>query len=334
MYGVPQTIDVGVFYYRQDLLSAAGEEPPETFESLVRIAKKLQRPDQLWGFVWQGKQYEGLICNFVEVLTGFGGYWINPENADVGLDRPEAIAALEWMCNTIHGAGISPPGTTAYTEEEARLMFLSGRAIFLRNWPFVYIMAQQPGSAVRGNVGLKSMPSAPNGRPAATLGGWGICVAKNSRHKEEAWRFCEYITALPQVRRIQASRGSPPALKSFYQGNNDPVQSEIYNVIQSAVVRPAVPQYAQASDILQRYLSAALTGRMSSQAALNNAAKETRLLLGRAAGANRTQNRASLAGHLSSSSLPSKRGDWTKATDASRAQKHDPAVYQIASSIQ
>jgi multiple sugar transport system substrate-binding protein len=280
IYRVPQTIDVGVLYYRRDLLAAAGETPPETFDELVRIALKLQRPDRLWGFVWQGKQYEGLICNFVEVLTGFGGYWINADSDDVGLDRREAIAALEWMCNTIHGAGISPPGTTAYTEEEGRLMFLSGRAVFLRNWPFVYTMAQQPGSAVRGNIGLKLMPAAPNGRPTATLGGWGMCVAKNSPHKEEAWKFCEYLSALPQVRRIQATRGTPPALKSFYETTNDPVQRDIYKVMQSAVVRPRVPQYAQASDILQRYVSAALTNRMTSQAAMANAAKETRLLLG------------------------------------------------------
>jgi len=280
IYRVPQTIDVGVFYYRRDLLDAAGETPPETFDELVRIAQKLQRPDQLWGFVWQGKQYEGLICNFVEVLSGFGGYWINAESGDVGLDRPEAVAALEWMRNTIHAAGISPPGTTAYTEEEGRLLFLSGHAIFLRNWPFVYTMAQQAGSAVRDHVGIKPMPAGSNGKPAATLGGWGMCVAKNSRHKEEAWKFCEYISALPQVRRIQASRGSPPALKSFYETSNDPVQRDIYKVTQRTVVRPPVPQYAQASDILQRYVSAALTLRMTSQAAMTEAAKETRLLLG------------------------------------------------------
>lgn len=280
IYRVPQTIDAGVFYYRRDLLGAADETPPETFNELVRIAQKLQRPDQLWGFVWQGKQYEGVICNFVEVLSGFGGYWIDADSGEVGLDRPEAIAALEWMRGTIHTAGISPPGTTAYTEEEGRLMFLSGRAVFLRNWPFVYTMAQQPGSAVRGNVGFKPMPAAPNGRPAATLGGWGMCIAKNSRHKKEAWKFCEYSSALPQVRRIQASRGTPPALKSFYETTDDPVQRDFYKVMQNTVARPRVPQYAQASDILQRYVSAALTQRMTSQAAMMAAAKETRLLLG------------------------------------------------------
>ena len=128
-------------------------------------------------------------------------------------------------------------------------------------------------------VGIKPMPAAANGRPAATLGGWGMAIAKNSRHKEEAWKFCEYVTALPQVMRVQAHRGSPPALKAFYESNNDPAWRDIYRVMETAVVRPPIPQYAQASDILQRYVSAALTARMTPEEAMHAAAKETRLLL-------------------------------------------------------
>ncbi len=279
IYRVPQHIDVGMLYYRRDLLEAAHEQPPATFDDLLRIAKELQHPDQLWGYVWQGKQYEGLICDFMEVLTGFGGFWVDAATNDVGLDHPEAVRALEWMRDTIHRTGISPPGTTAYMEEESRLVFQGGRAIFLRNWPYVWITSQQAGSAVVGKVGIKPMPAAAGGRPSATLGGWGMCVAKNCPHKDEAFKFCEYISALPQVLRVQASRGSSPALKSYYENSADPVQRDLYTVLQTAVVRPRIPQYAQASDILQRYVSAALTDRISPDEAMNSAAKETRLLL-------------------------------------------------------
>jgi len=280
IYRVPQHIDVGMFFYRRDLLEAAHEPPPETFDDLVRVAQKLQHPEQLWGYVWQGKQYEGLICDFMEVLTGFSGFWINADTNEVGLDRPEAVRALQWMRDTIRRTRISPPGTTAYTEEESRLIFQGGRAIFLRNWPFVWITSQQPGSAVIGKVGIKPMPAMPNGHPAATLGGWGMSIAKNSRHKDEAWKFCEYVSALPQVMRVQAHRGSPPAIRAFYENSNDPAWRDIYQVMETAVVRPRIPQYAQASDILQRYVSATLTERMTPADAMKAAAKETRLLLG------------------------------------------------------
>jgi multiple sugar transport system substrate-binding protein len=51
-------------------------------------------------------------------------------------------------------------------------------------------------------------------------------------------------------------------------------------VLEKAVLRPPIAQYAQASDILQRYLSAAITQTMTPEQAMNRAAQETRRLLG------------------------------------------------------
>jgi multiple sugar transport system substrate-binding protein len=56
---------------------------------------------------------------------------------------------------------------------------------------------------------------------------------------------------------------------------------QLLDVVQNSALRPPISQYAQASDILQRYLSAAITGKMTSAAAMQNAAKETRNLLAR-----------------------------------------------------
>lgn len=58
-----------------------------------------------------------------------------------------------------------------------------------------------------------------------------------------------------------------------------PHYPELLKISQSAVLRPPIAQYAQASDILQRYLSAALTDRLTSEQAMKAAASETRLLL-------------------------------------------------------
>jgi multiple sugar transport system substrate-binding protein len=57
------------------------------------------------------------------------------------------------------------------------------------------------------------------------------------------------------------------------------VPPEFLPLLLNARPRPPIPEYAQASDILQRWLSAALTGRVSPETALHEAALETRLLL-------------------------------------------------------
>ncbi len=174
LYRIPVRTDVGLLYYRKDWLQAAGLDPPATFADLTRIARQLEDPPARWGYVWQGKQYEGLVCDFLEVLNGFGGFWIHPGTLEVGLDRPEARRALEFLAGTCTGSRpISPPGVTTYQEEESRRLFQDGRAVFLRNWPYAWRLSQREDSPLRGRVGVMPMVAAPGGRARGNAGWLG-----------------------------------------------------------------------------------------------------------------------------------------------------------------
>src|SRR4028118_2335533 len=73
LYRIPTNSDAGVLYYRTDLLEQAGVKPPETFQEMVQIAQTLQKQGKTpWGYLWQGRQYEGVSAMFVEILEGFG----------------------------------------------------------------------------------------------------------------------------------------------------------------------------------------------------------------------------------------------------------------------
>ena len=65
VWGVPWYADAGLLYYRQDLLEQAGfSEPPKTWEDLKEQAQKAARDtDTRFGFVFQGAEYEGGVCN-------------------------------------------------------------------------------------------------------------------------------------------------------------------------------------------------------------------------------------------------------------------------------
>ncbi len=265
LYRIPAFTDAGVLYYRKDLVP----EPPRTFGELAAQARKFQTRER-WGFLWQGKQYEGLVTAFLEVLWGFGGDWIDPATREVFLDRPEAAAALDFMKSTI--GAISPPGVTGYIEEDTRLLFQSGRAVFLRNWPYVWTLMQQSNAPVAANVAYVPMVHAPGRSSAATLGGWGFGISSFCPNPEAAWSFVRFITRDEQLIRVQKRVGRIPSRKSLLPGEFEPIAQKMR-------ARPAIPEYAQASDILQRWLSAALTGRAECDRALREAAGETRLLL-------------------------------------------------------
>lgn len=285
LYRMPFRSDAGMLYYRKDLLEENGFDPPETTQELIEISQTLQEQgDVEWGYVWQGRQYEGLAAVFVEVLEGHGGFWVNPETEEVGLDEPEAIAAVEFLTGTID-KGISPTGVTTYQEEEARRFFQNGRTVFMRNWPYVWPLANEDDSAVQGKIAIKPMVHEAGFSAGACQGGWGLALVKDSPHKEEAWRVIEFMTSESVQKQFILDTAYVPSRRSLF---NDPEivakyshYPDLLEVQEQSVLRPPIAQYAQASDILQRNLSSALTGRLSPQEAMEQAADETRRLLGR-----------------------------------------------------
>ncbi|MDZ8090310.1 MAG: ABC transporter substrate-binding protein [Nostoc sp. DedQUE12b] len=283
LYRIPVRSDVGMLYYREDLIKQAGLKPPETFDDLIRISQVLQKKKQVnWGYVWQGRQYEGLVAMFAEILDGFGGFWVKPDTLEVGLDRPETLQAIEFLRSTIR-EGVSPPGVTTYQEEDTRRLFQSGQVAFLRSWPYAWPLAQAENSPIRGKIAIKPMVHAPGKTGGASLGGWGLGIAKSSQHPEEAWKAIQYFTSREAQRRFIFSAGYVPSRRELFTDPGIvakyPHYPQLLQVVDNAVLRPPIAQYAQTSDILQRYLSAALSGRMNPERAMQAAAAETRRLL-------------------------------------------------------
>ncbi|MGK7937743.1 MAG: ABC transporter substrate-binding protein [Xenococcaceae cyanobacterium] len=281
LYRIPFRSDAGMLYYRQDLLTQAGYKPPQTFSELMQISQDLQQQGLAeWGYVWQGKQYEGLAAMFVEILQGHGAFWVDPQTLEVGLDKPEAIQAVEFLRTTIEQK-IAPPGVTTYAEDETRLLFENGKAVFLRNWPYIYTSALN--SPIAGKYSIKPMVHAPGESSGACQGGWGLGIAKSSKHPDAAWQVIKFFSSENAQREYVLANGYVPSRTSLF---NDPKivakyshYPKLLSVVQNSALRPPISQYSQVSDILQRYLSAALTKKMTSETAMNAAAEETRRLL-------------------------------------------------------
>lgn len=288
---LPVYVDGGVLYYRKDLLGKYGfDGPPVTWRELVKQSEKVQagerggKPD-FYGFVWQGAQYEGLICNFVEFAVSNGG-GIEIEDSRVNLDTPENVEALTLMRELIHGYRISPPNTyTEMNEEEARIQFQEGAALFERNWPYAWGLHQREGSPVKGKVGIGPLPHFEGGKSVACLGGWHLGISKYSDAKEKAAKLAGFILSYDVQKRLALKLNWNPGRKDVYEDEEIveeyPHFAVLKEVFKQAYPRPVVPYYTVISEILQRHVNAALSGKTSPEEALAAAEAETNEIIGR-----------------------------------------------------
>lgn len=262
-YAVPWFIDAGLLYYRKDLLAKYGFSPPEAWEQLARIATVIKRREPgTYGFVWQGKQYEGLVCNALEYIWSAGGDVF--DDSQVVLDSPANRRALGFMQALVHGDGVSPELVMTATEEPSRRIFGSGKAVFLRNWPYAWTLFEQPGSPVKGKVGITVLPHFPGHASAATLGGWQLGVNRNSRHPEAAAAFVRFMTSSEAQKELALAYGLNPARRSLYDDPAllaaQPLLPQLRAIFDHARPRPVTPQYVRISQVLQSEFSAVVAG--------------------------------------------------------------------------
>jgi len=286
LYRIPFRADVGVLFYREDWLKELHEDPPETFKDLLAISQKIiQQKGIPYGYLWQSKPTEGLAAMFVEVLYGHGGFWIN-EQKEVGLNRLEATQAVEFLRDTIK-KGISPRDFKTYDEQYTRSRFRDNQAVFMRNWPDVWLEVNGLEPSFPSNIAITPVVSAEGKGIVTGRGGWGFGIAKNTGHKKEALQAIKFLTSAASQHKFTLAYPSVPSLKRlFYEPKIVAKYShypQLLYIIENSsdeYVRPRIPQYARASCILQKYLSEALNvDKNGYKEAMNAATKETQDLL-------------------------------------------------------
>lgn len=279
LVAIPWFTDAGLLYYRTDLLSEYGLEPPTTWEELETAAKKVQAGERakgnedFWGYVWQGNAYEGLTCDALEWLASNDGGSIIEFDGTISVNNPRAVEILEQAAGWV--GTISPPGVIGFAEEDARAMFQGGNALFMRNWPYCYSLGNGPDSAIAGKFDVSPLPAGASGKGAATLGGWQLSVSKYSKNPEVAADVALFFASYEEqkARAIQASMN--PTIMSLYQDPEvlkaSPFMGSLYDVFINAVARPSTvsaPRYNEVSTLFFNAVHSVLTKKSTAADAL------------------------------------------------------------------
>ena len=246
-WAVPFHMDVGLLYYRADLVGP--EEITERVEAdgwrgLLALAGEARDEYGLaHGYTGQFGDYEGLTVNALEFVLdprvgadegGRGAFHDagGEERCPVAVRASGDFQGLRILEEGLHPrgeeAGVIPHAALEETEAESLSRFRSGDVVFMRHWPRAVpqlradaesaetlreglVWAGWGGEAEGGEPAFGVLPL-----PTAVLGGHSLAVAEDSRHPEQAWSLVRAMTGREAQRDLHAS-GLLPARSSGYQ---------------------------------------------------------------------------------------------------------------------
>ena len=278
LYGVPLYVDVGLVFYRKDLI---GDFPnPVSLQDLeTAITETFDQSSGkgLLGYVFQGAQYEGLNVSFFEAIFSENVEIIS-DNGKVRINSDVAVSVLKKLHDMIYKNGIIPPSVLLFEEEESRNIFALGRTLVLRNWPYVIFPRPRSFRVPPKDIGIASFR-----RPV--LGGWYLGIAKSSKHPKKAWEVIKFLTSQQtQIDRAENPVISRRRIPSDIKVISDlliryPFLRDVERALGRAKARPRIENYHSFSKSLSSALFSVLSDPKATEKTIKVALDKVQLQL-------------------------------------------------------
>jgi len=280
----PLFIDIGLMYYRRDILKELPDYPrieaklrrSITWREFIALGRRLRSANRPF-YVFQADNYEGLICSFYEALAGQGRTLF--ENGRLQLQTPEAKRGLQLLTDLVHRYRLSPPIVTQFKENPSFHYALQRDAVFIRGWPGAFINNTFPDSEAKKipNLQMAALPHFKGGKPVAVFGGWDLMVSKESTKKKESVEFLKFVVRKKMQELLYRKGGYIPINRAVYRDSSflhlNPQLVYLRELLNMGVYRPSLIDYTKISDVISYYVHLAIRGDLSVDEALQRAAK-------------------------------------------------------------
>ncbi len=290
VYSIPWQRSTPIFYYNKDMFRKAGLDPdhaPKNWTELVEYAQKLTIRDSS-GNVTQWGVEAPVADTSPWVIQGFlieaGAKYFDPNGKWVKFNSPEAVRALQFILDLQNKYKVHPPGPTSpafwgqvpqdFIQQKVAMIYTStGNMTFIRtNAKFEWNAGFMPADKQYG---------------APTGGGSFYIFDKIPRERQvAAWTFIRWMTEPQQAARWSVATGYVPIRKSelsapAFKDYMKQVPQALTATLQLRVAgeQMTIHDVDQIGILLVTAIQAAQTGRLSAQAALDQAQRDATQIL-------------------------------------------------------
>jgi ABC-type glycerol-3-phosphate transport system substrate-binding protein len=275
VYGVPFQMNTRSIAYNQTMLQKAGLQPPKTYADLLADAKKLNTNGK-YGIVLGGKDGWPLLDTWSGIAGMQGSNVFAMKNGKFNFTSPQSVSALAYM-QQLYKAGVFMPGTLSMTWDQANQAFENGQAAFMLDegsWEVGSIATTAPTL----KYGVVSWPTPSSNASGKLYGGAAVAlmVPTKSQNQQQTFKFLDYLTTVDQQKSYVKSTQeiSPVPAANTHETMSDPHLVQYSSMLKNAQPYPVIANEDQTRSVLYKYLSEALAGQMSPQAALQQATQE------------------------------------------------------------
>lgn len=279
LYAVPIYLDISVMFYRDDLLRKFHDYKKLekkivgslTWHDFIQLGKKSNLKERF--YVYPADEYEGLICSFAELIID--------QNYDFFANKFRfsdkiSVKSAKLLSDLVNKYKISPKNIINYREKNAYEDFITNDALFLRGWQSFKKDTKNLNKSKTKDKFIKEarLPHFKGSKIGATIGGWNLMLAKNSKHKKEAIKFMKFILKEKSQKILYEQGSYLPVIKSLYADSmfitKHPDLVFDGKLLEEGVLRPRLKLYTRISDILSHYLRLAIAGKISPEQAMKN----------------------------------------------------------------
>ena len=286
LYSIPFFADIGILYYREDLLKRA-EHHEDLFNKVKRgitweELASMKIPGCKYNYLFQADDYEGLMCNFLEIA---GRNSVIPSKLNIiEINKNIISQRLNYVRDLIYKKKIIPKMVTGFDESMTFNFALENDVPFFRGWPTGIKNIRLKKKLIPKTQFLKiaPLPSFEGDSPVSTIGGWNLIVSKNSKNKEESVKFIKFLISASSQKLMWENNRYLPILKSFYTDSTYlakyPELKLCLNLIKSGAFRIKNPQYTRISDILTENLNQYFKEKISAEKFISKSLNDINLI--------------------------------------------------------
>ena len=192
-YAVPHYAIPLLLFYRKDLLTKVGAEPPDTWDEINAVSEKVKKAgiqEFPHGFPWNrtGDGYDPAMS----LLWSYGAAWVDKSGKFVGIPKGPATDAIKLVTKPYLQDKTAAFDYLSWSGSTNNESFMAGKITFTPNGPSILFQEDSTQHPLRKDTAIKVMPKGPAGRNLALtfVMNWAIPVDGKAQKDAKAVVSC------------------------------------------------------------------------------------------------------------------------------------------------